>query len=278
MSSDFTSKDVIVLYDIGHRPPVQGSNFAPNPWKSRLALNFKGVPYTTNWVRLPDVSKVRRGLGQAAGRKFADGTDFFTLPVMHDPATGSTIGDSFDIAVYLQRRYPDAGGDLLPAQDLDFTFTPPFAFPTPLSEPDDGGFPEYLRFNINVDAAFSTHTQLMIGGMPFDPATIEETKVEWTRRAGISNFDDMILTGEGRVKTMESFKAMLGDLSKLFVKNPDGPFLLGKQVSYADFIVGAWLRMSQICLPKAEWEEVKGCHGRVFGRLHDALDVYAEVK
>ncbi|OAA36634.1 Thioredoxin-like fold protein [Metarhizium rileyi] len=272
------SSDAIVLYDIGHRPPVEESCCSPNPWKSRFALNFKDVRYSTSWVAMPDISNLRRRLGEPAARKFADGTDFYTLPVIQDAVTGVTVGDSFDIAVYLQRTYPDSGdGDLFPALALDYTFVQSAAFPAPLSEPEDGGFPEYARFNRNVDAAFSTHAQLMVNGLPFDPATAEETRAEFVRRSGLSCWDDFSLSTEARGKLMESFRAMLGELARLFTENADGPFLLGQQASYGDFIVGAWLRMASIALPRSDWEEVRRWHDGVFGRLHDALETYAEV-
>ncbi|KAL7908182.1 hypothetical protein GGI35DRAFT_55534 [Trichoderma velutinum] len=278
-TSTSASSDTIVFYDIGHRSPVAESCFSPNPWKSRLALNFKGVPYSTSWVGMPDIAKVRRSLGESAGRKFADDTDFYTLPMIRDAATGSIVSDSFDIAVYLQRTYPDSGaGDLFPTQTLDFTFTPPFALAVPLSERADGGFPEYYRFNTNVDAVFTTHTLLMTSSMPLDPATAEETKAEFVRRAGVNSWDDFALTSEARQKLMESFQGALGDLAKLFLENTGGPFLLGQRASYADLIVDAWLRMAQVCLPKSEWEEVRCWYDGVFGRLHDALDIFAEVK
>lgn len=228
---------------------------------------------------MPDISKVRQSLGQPASRKFADGTDFYTLPVIQDPATNATVGDSFDIALYLQRTYPDSGGgNLFPAQILDFTFVSSYEIPVPLSKRDDGGFPEYARFNINVDAAFTAHVQLMVEGIPYDSATFEHTKAEFVRRAGVSCWEDFILTREAREKLMESLKNALGDLAKLFLENVNGPFLLGQQANYADLIVGAWLRMAQVTLPKQEWEEVRRWHGGVFGQLHDALDKYAEVK
>ncbi|KAH7006847.1 hypothetical protein EDB80DRAFT_717914 [Ilyonectria destructans] len=274
-----TSSGAIVLYDIAHRPPVGESCCSPNPWKSRFALNFKGVSYSMSWVGMPDISNVRRSLGLPASRKFADGSDFYTLPVMQDTATGAMVGDSFEIAVYLQRTYPDSGaGDLFPAQTLDFTFVPTFAFPAPLSECADGGFVEYARFNTNVDAAFSSHVPLMVDGLPLDPVTAEEIKAEFVRRSGLSSWDDFALTGEARKKLTESFRDMLGDLAKLFLENTDGPFLLGQRASYADFIVGAWLRMAKVTLPKLEWEEARRWHGGVFGKLHDALETYAEVK
>ncbi|KAL7790341.1 hypothetical protein V8C37DRAFT_384803 [Trichoderma ceciliae] len=278
-TSTSTSSGAIVFYDIAHRPPVAQSCFSPNPLKSRFALNFKALPYSTSWVAMPDIAKVRRSLGEGASRKFADGADFYTLPMIQDAATGATVGDSFDIAVYLQRTYPDAGaGDLFPAQSLDFAFVPSFALTVPLSERADGGFPDYYRFNTNVDAAFTSHVPLMVSGMPFDPATVEETKAEFVRRAGVSSWDDFTLTSEAREKLMESFQSVLADLAKLFLQNTGGPFLLGQRASYADLIVGAWVRMAQMCLPKSEWEEVRCWHDGVFGRLHDALETYAEVK
>lgn len=269
----------IIFYDIAHKPPVLESCCSPNPWKTRLALNFKGVQYSTSWVALPDISKVRQGLGQPACRQFADGTDFYTLPVIQDTATKSTVGDSFDIAIYLQRTYPNSGGgDLFPAQALNYNCVLNSEILIPLSKREDGGFPEYARFNINVDAAFTSHVQLMVDGIPFDPATIEQSRAEFVRRAGVSSWDDFKLTGEAREKLIESFKNTLGHLAKLFLENDDGPFLLGQQASYADLIVGAWLRMAHVTLPKQEWEELRRWHSGVFGQLHDALDKYAEVK
>ena len=76
----------------------------------------------------------------------------------------------------------------------------------------------------------------------------------------------------------DSFRNMLGGLAKLFLRDASGPFLLGTRASYADLIVGAWLRMMRVTLPESEWEEVRSWHGGLFGRLHEALEVYAEVK
>ncbi|KAE8378017.1 hypothetical protein BDV26DRAFT_198927 [Aspergillus bertholletiae] len=268
----------LVFYDIAPRPPVEKNCYAPNPWKARLALNFKGVPYSTSWVALPDVAKVRSSLNVPACRKFADGTDFFTLPIIQDPTTSALVGDSFDIAVYLQKTYPDSGaGDLFPPQTIDYVFSHPTIL-IPLSECRDSGFPEYAKFNMNVDAAFTAHVQLALQGMPFDPATAETSQAEFVRRAGVTGWDDFALVGEARQKVKDSFRETLGGLGQLFARDPSGPFLLGTRVSYADLIVGAWLRMMHATLPESEWEELAHWHGGLFGRLHDALEVYAEVK
>jgi len=226
---------------------------------------------------MPDITKVRKSLKLPPCRQFADGTDFYTLPIIEDPATNSSVGDSFDIAVYLQKTYPDSGaGDLFPPQTLDFTHE--LALLIPLTERREGEFPEYAKFNMNVDAAFTAHVQLVAQRLPFEPDTAEASKAEFVRRAGVSSWDDFALVGEAREKTMESFRNTLGDLAKLFQRDTSGPFLLGTRVSYADLIVGAWLRMMCVTLPESEWEELRSWHGGLFGQLHDALEVYAEVK
>ncbi|KAJ5454175.1 uncharacterized protein N7458_005131 [Penicillium daleae] len=269
----------IVFYDIAMRPPVEKNACAVNPWKTRMALNFKGVPYSTSWVPLPEVAKVRSGLKVPPCRKFADGSDFFTLPIIDDRGTGSLVGDSFDIAVYLQKTYPNSGaGDLFPPQTLDYEFKPEFAIAVPLSDCREGDFPEYAKFNMHVDAVFTTHVQLTVECFPFDPATADISKAEFARRAGASGWEDFALIGEAREKVKDSFRNTLGELAKLFRKDTSGPFVLGTKACYADMIVGGWLRMMRATLPQSEWEELKSWHGATFGKLHDALEVYAEMK
>ncbi|KAF9165319.1 hypothetical protein DFQ26_000311 [Actinomortierella ambigua] len=267
------------FYDIAMRQPIANNCAAVNPWKSRLALNFKNVPYSTTWVPLPEIAQVRRGLGMEPCRKFADGTGFYTLPILVDPNTGSKVGDSFDIAVYLQAKYPNAGaGDLFPPQQLDFVFKTDGPLLVPLSDRTVGEHDEYSKFNEQVDAAFTSHTILMGYYLPFDPAHAEASRAEFLRRAGMDSWEAFNVQGEAREKVLESFRVMLGDLGKLFLRDTSGPFLLGQKASYADLIVGGWLRMARATLPKNEWEEVKSWHGGIFGRLHDSLDKYAEVK
>jgi glutathione S-transferase len=64
----------------------------------------------------------------------------------------------------------------------------------------------------------------------------------------------------------------------LYKRDQSGPFLLGSRASYADCIVGGWLRMMGNTLPGEEWEALRHWHDGTFGRLHDALDRFAEVK
>ncbi|KAI0862130.1 hypothetical protein F4860DRAFT_130362 [Xylaria cubensis] len=265
------------FYDIAMRPPEAESCCSVNPWKSRLALNFKGVAHKTRWVSVPEIPRVRRDLGVPACRKFPDGSDFMTLPILVDPTTNSKIGDSFDIAVYLQKTYPTSGdGDLFPPQVLEFDYEPDLpAWAPRLSERKDAEYPEYSKFNTMIDAAFTAHVVLMGYYMPLDS---EESKEAMVRRAGADSWEDFKVEGRPREKMIESLRVMLGELAKLYSKDTSGPFIMGKQASYADLIVGGWLYMMSRTLPGNEWQEARSWHGGTFGSLYDGLQKYAEVK
>ncbi|KAJ5116900.1 hypothetical protein N7456_001248 [Penicillium angulare] len=268
----------ITLYDIAFQAPTNTSNTAPNPWKSRLALNFKGLPHKTEWVPLLQIPETRKRLGSAPGRKFADGSDFYTLPLVTDSSTNSIIGDTIDFAIHLQRTYPDAGaGNLFPAQKLEYTYTPEFDFPAPLSEHAEGEYGEYVRFNTNVDNVFSAHCVLMVGGYKFDPSDEEAVKAEFVRRSGVPSWDSFLVEGEARDKTKASFHKALEGLADLLKKDPSGPFILGHKPNYADLIVGGWLQMTKMTLPADEWKEFTGWYDGVFGQLSEALQQFTHV-
>ncbi|KAJ5623811.1 hypothetical protein N7510_000120 [Penicillium lagena] len=224
-------------------------------------------------------SSVRGALNIPASRKFVDGSPYQTLPVISDPATGRIVGDSFEIATYLQEQYPSSGaGDLFPAQELGYVFGQDLELFAPIAEAEaaEGHIAAYAKFNTNVDAAFTAHTQLIVQGFPFDPATAEESKAEFSRRAGVP-WEDMGISGEKRGEVLRSFEETLGGLARLYRRDASGPFLMGSRASYADFIVGGWLRMNRGMLPREEWEALKGWHSGVFGKLDEALEMFAQM-
>lgn len=45
--------DEVVLFDIPSTPRCHG--WSLNPWKTRMALNYKNVPYKTEWTEFPDL-------------------------------------------------------------------------------------------------------------------------------------------------------------------------------------------------------------------------------
>ncbi|KAF9485072.1 hypothetical protein BDN70DRAFT_824551 [Pholiota conissans] len=240
----------ILFYDIASAPPA--TTYAPNPWKTRYALNFKGVQYKTEWVELPDVEATRKRLGVPAVRKIWDGSDFYTLPVIHDLATGEKIGDTFDIAVYLDKTYPN-GPTLMPPSTAGLT----------------------KAFNLQIDTLFTNHVLLCAYGIPYNPANFEDTKKTFLYRARMEKWEDMKLEGEARVKTLESLKTALGELAKVY--RTGGPFLEDAP-AYPDLIVGAWLQFYKRTLLAKEWEDLTTWDNGLWAKIHKALEKYAEVK
>ncbi|KAJ7136014.1 hypothetical protein C8R44DRAFT_729533 [Mycena epipterygia] len=242
----------IVFYDIASAPPV--TTYTVNTWKTRYALNFKRVHYRTEWVAFPDVASVRKKLGVAPVAKLRDGSALHTLPIIQDPATDQFVGDSFDIAIYLDKTYTD-GPSLLPPSTTVLQ----------------------AGFNEHVNATISRFFSLFVHGMPFSPETAEASKATFCARAGKERWEDLAVEGEERARTLEAFKAALGDLAKWYSRT-DGPFMEGENPLYADFIIGGWLAFISITLPVKEWEDVQTWQDGLWGKLHRALQKYAEIK
>ncbi|KAG5634364.1 hypothetical protein H0H81_002243 [Sphagnurus paluster] len=111
-------QELLVLYDI---PSAKGGEtWSPNVWRTRaftdpvdrLALNYKGVRYRTEWVEYPDIKAVGISIGAKATIVEPDGSSTWTCPMLVDPNTldangaPTVISDSYNIARYLEDTYP----------------------------------------------------------------------------------------------------------------------------------------------------------------------------
>ncbi|KAB5513588.1 hypothetical protein GE09DRAFT_628347 [Coniochaeta sp. 2T2.1] len=265
----------LILYDISS--PLRPTSYAPNPSKSRLALSLKRIPFKTQWVDILSIPSVRQGLHCPAVRKLDDGSDYFTLPMLQDPATGKVIGDSFDIANYLDEHFPGPPErTLFPAHTTGtgLDYESPLkdtAFFAPLTSNLGGKNEAYARFNMHVDTTFSAHVVLVGEYLPFNPETAEEVKRVFVKRAHLQSWDQLKVRGEARKQLFAAFETALTSLADLFKVHEFGPYLEGERANYADLIVGGWLNMLSATMPEEEWKQFRGWHGGVFGRLHDAL-------
>ncbi|KAF5335340.1 hypothetical protein D9611_011731 [Ephemerocybe angulata] len=85
--------------------------FSPSTWKTRYALNFKGIQFNTLLVDFVDIEPLCKRIGaEPAIRVRKPGSDeetvIYTLPVIYDPNTGRTVSESLAIAEYLDETYP----------------------------------------------------------------------------------------------------------------------------------------------------------------------------
>ncbi|KNG48590.1 glutathione s-transferase [Stemphylium lycopersici] len=245
-----TNESPIQFFDIASGPPKRC--YAPNPWKTRYALNMKAVPYKTQWVELPDVKATRIAHKVDPVRKFPDNSDFFTLPMIHDTATSTWVGDSFDIAVYLDQKYTGSGKTLFPPNTIGV----------------------HRVFNAHVDAMFTRHVQLCFQHMPLNPETAAQTRKEFADRMHMDDWKQLCLEGEAREKAVQAFEAELEDFAKMWRYEDQGPFLEGEKMSYADVMVAAWLQFFKATIP--EWEGIQRWQGGRWKRLLEALEPWAK--
>ena len=90
-----------ILYDLVGR---DGLHFSPFGWRARMALAHKGITPEVVPMHFFEIKSLPTG---------ASGEAWKTVPVFEDD--NGMIGDSWDIAMHLEQRYPDApslfGGD-----------------------------------------------------------------------------------------------------------------------------------------------------------------------
>ncbi|CAL8583411.1 hypothetical protein XPA_009035 [Xanthoria parietina] len=96
----------ITLFDLPSKPPNRSWSY--NPWKTRIVLNYKSIPYKTHWIEFPDIAPHFESLGVPPN---AQGTPY-TVPTIHIPPSpsqpkGEYIVDSKAIAIALEAKYPD---------------------------------------------------------------------------------------------------------------------------------------------------------------------------
>lgn len=223
----------------------------------RYTLNFKGIPYTTEWVEYPDIEPLCKKLGIKPTSKNPDGTEHYTLPAIHDPSTGVYIADSVLIAEYMDKTYPN---------------TPPI-------------FPHNtLGLQHAFAAAFSSSLDpLWEFILPDSCLVLNPPSQKYFRRTREITFgktlEDLRPKGDYADKRWAEFQARLGKVDVWYSK-VDGPFLMGNEVSWADIVVASYLIWLKIVWKTdgQRWKDVAGWHGGRWERVVNSLEKYAVVQ
>ncbi|KAF8965878.1 hypothetical protein BDZ97DRAFT_738541 [Flammula alnicola] len=242
----------IVFYDIASAAP--GGAWSPSTWKVRYCLNFKAIPYRTEWIEMPDIEAHCKKFGIAANIK-RNGEPCYTLPAIHDPSTGVYIGDSIRIAEYLEKQYPNK----------------PTVFP-------------YNTLGLQMEFETAFWTQLRAMWQFIVPAAfprLNEASKEFYRRTRENSFgkklEDIAPTGDDAVKEWAKVEEGFGKAAVWYSKNGGkGPFLMGETLSWADLVVGAYLAWFRIIWGEEsrEWRDIVSWHGGRWKSVYEALKAY----
>ncbi|KAJ5503495.1 Glutathione S-transferase N-terminal [Penicillium fimorum] len=192
-----------ILYDIpsGKAPSV---TWSPNPWKTRLLFNFKGIDYRTQWVEYPDIKStlephVAPNPGDTA----------YSIPTIVCP-DGTYIMDSRKIANYIERQAP------LPSLHLDSVYL----------EKIECIWTRYMK-------AFVPIFIPLVPKRILNPESLDYWKT--TREAMVGMSLDKLEKEKGGVQAWNEVEPALRDVTALLKENK-GPFFMGKTVSYADLV------------------------------------------
>ncbi|KAH8835008.1 hypothetical protein DL96DRAFT_1808931 [Flagelloscypha sp. PMI_526] len=108
----------VIMYDM-EAPGIEGKAWSPNTIKTKYCLNLKDIEFVTVWVKPLRVRSLVKKLGAKPIGKLPNGSDWYTVPVIQDTTTGAIVSESFDIACYLDEKFPDKGPILVHDVEAD---------------------------------------------------------------------------------------------------------------------------------------------------------------
>ncbi|EGN99550.1 hypothetical protein SERLA73DRAFT_106153 [Serpula lacrymans var. lacrymans S7.3] len=239
----------IILYDIPNQ--VAGKPLSGNTLKARYTLAYKGLAFKTVWIELPDIAKRMKAIDAKPTGHKPDGSDSYTLPVIQDPSTGVVVSDSFAIAEYLEKTYPSK----------------PTLFPhdsVALISVFDSALMKSLVPMLQIIA--------VIVSAKLNPISAEHFKKDTAKRLG-AKWEDISPEGPRREQDWKNVKEVLGIIDGWYSKS-DGKHIMRDTFSYADIIVGAWVRCFNGVFEGEKWEEMRSWHDGRWGKIAEETNKY----
>lgn len=238
--------------------PLLRSHARCNARADRYCLNLKKIPYKTEWIEYPDIAAhcAKLGFSPSATRVTrGTGTLFYTLPAIHDTATGVHLCDSSRIAEYLEAQYP-ACPRIFPHDTIGLQIDFHDRMSAKLSALWDFVVPAMLARLVPASQAYYRRTREAAWGVPIE-------KIAPAGGRFVEEWD----------KVRAGFAQVAGWYAKM---RAEGPFIMGAQASWADFVVGAHL----VWLNKAwgeddpKWKAIMQWDNGAWKALFDALKEY----
>lgn len=230
-----------------------------------IALNYKGIPYRTEWVEAPDIQASLESLGVEPNPPSAYAP--YTLPAIYDPRTRTSVMDSAKIAAYLDKTYPDTPAILPPAtRVLQFAFLDAMysAVEQPLSKTTI--HPCNEKLNPPSRAYWREKLEGIFGCRLEDlsPPGSEQRTQQWA-------------AAEKGLSTVASWFDAAGDDRLLLLGGgADGR---DSPICYADTVIAAVLIHTRFALGEQseEWRRIEGLDNGRWKRYLDYFEKWADV-
>ncbi|KAF8994045.1 hypothetical protein BDQ17DRAFT_1252212 [Cyathus striatus] len=225
----------ILFFDIPTRLSIPTS---PNTWKVRLALNYKGLQYTTKWVQTVHIESVCKLYGIPPTARKPTGEPHYTLPALIDYTRSRSeptiLSDSTPIIEHLESRYPSHPSRML--------------FP-PGTRAFHAMFENFIAKNI-----YRHMTSLWL--MDLYNSKTDEDRSYFRRRMEAQfgkRLEDIEPHGAARENVWNEVRAAFAELASFFAKNGSGVFAAGERLSFPDFALGSCLITLKLISPHETW-------------------------
>jgi glutathione S-transferase len=258
-----TKANPIIFYDLAD---ANHSSWSPNPYKTRyvlpkvlyahyliygciplrLCLNYKGLPYHTEYISFPDIEPRMKELGvEPVSNTFP----YYTLPggysldimAINDPSSDPNskptyVSESFKIAIYLDEKYP--------APQYPAIFLP--------------GTPSIQHLLINQYFPAVTNSIVLVVS-PKVVQLLDPQSLEYLKRTRAEMFKAP-LEDDIDKKRQDAQEKLFVMGKSLEFRDGNGLFIMGDQVSFIDFAVGGWFHLIQRAEPAwlreiLEWQD-----------------------
>ena len=181
-------------------------------------MNYKRIPYRTEWIEYPDIEPHSKNLGIKPTGKKPDGSPLYTLPAIHDPSTGTFLAESFLIAEYLEETYPT-----------------PSIFP-------QGTKSLQHAFQFSFEQIFAQIRPFILPSII--PKLVTQRSQEYFRRTKEISLGRPLVVpvGAERAEQWAKFRDGMNKIDGCFAKtDTKGLFVMGDTISWADFFISGYL-------------------------------------
>lgn len=257
---------MITLFDIPSTLP--GNAWSLNSWRVRLALAYKGIPFRTEWIEYPEIQPALQKHNIGPTDTNSDGSPYYSIPAILDvdDTTGkvkAALADSFPIAKYLDDAYPD----------------------TPRLVPE-GAYEDQKAFADGF--MMNSIAPIMVLMIRLTLPKLHDASQNHFACARARDFytlfkvesvEDWPWAPEDQAKLWGDAKAVLDKLdAKVSETDGKGPWYLGDQVSFADFVLGGCFIWMQLVLGEdsEEWANAKSWNGGRWGRYLQNVSQWRE--
>nr|POF01218.1 glutathione s-transferase-like protein usts [Quercus suber] len=231
-------RNEVVLFDLPSRAPQ--TCWSLNPWKARLVLNYKAIPYTTEWLEYPQIAPTLQSYNVPPNLPSTNSNASYSLPCIRLP-NGEYIMDSLVIAHALEALHPKSPLHL------------------------DSSYVTRVQASVNkiLDALSLIWTPRL--EMLLTSESTEYVSRKQAQRIGMTLTEMVQRCGDGTA-AWRTAEPALEELRTLLHECPDGPFLMGVTVSFADFVLAGLCR----------YLERLSVEGDLFKKLMESVDLLSK--